>query len=181
MTVRVLQGERELAADNWELGRFEVCFQPEKRGQARVGVEFRIDADGILSVLARDTATGEDTVVEIGSAAVDVQEARVEQMVSESVEFAFEDMNARVFEEARMKAEELLPAVETALAGAAAFLDQAEIAKIEECRDRVTRAIEDRDAAPLKAAVEELDRATEGLAAILVEQATAALFSGPQD
>ena len=102
-------------------------------------------------------------------------------MVSESVEFAFEDMNARVFEEARMKAEELLPAVETALAGAAAFLDQAEIAKIEECRDRVTRAIEDRDAAPLKAAVEELDRATEGLAAILVEQATAALFSGPQD
>jgi molecular chaperone DnaK len=181
MKVRVLQGERELAADNWELGSFEVPFQPGKRGQARVGVEFRIDADGILSVLARDTATGEDTEVTIGSAAVDVNEARVEQMVSESVEFAFEDMNARVFEEARMKAEELLPAVETALAAAAGQLPPEEIVAIENGRDRVADAISQRDAAGLKAAVEELDRATEGLAALLVEQATAALFSSPQD
>jgi molecular chaperone DnaK len=181
MKVSVLQGERELAADNWELGSFEVPFQPGKRGQARVGVEFRIDADGILSVLARDTATGEDTEVTIGSAAVDVNEARVEQMVSESVEFAFEDMNARVFEEARMKAEELLPAVETALAAAAGQLPPEEIVAIENGRDRVADAISQRDAAGLKAAVEELDRATEGLAALLVEQATAALFSSPQD
>ena len=57
MRVRVLQGERELASDNWELGSFDVEFQPERKGQARVGVEFRIDADGILSVLARDVST----------------------------------------------------------------------------------------------------------------------------
>lgn len=181
MMVRVLQGERELAADNWELGSFEVAFQPGKRGQARVGVEFRIDADGILSVLARDLATGEDTELTIGSAAVDVNEARVEQMVSESVEFAFEDMNARVFEEARMKAEELLPAVETALAAAAGHLSPDEFEAIRQCRDRVEAAIGKRDAAVLKAAVEALDRATEGLAALLVEQATAALFSSHQD
>lgn len=179
MAVRVLQGERELASDNWELGSFEIEFQPEKRGQARIGVEFRIDADGILSVLARDTATGENTVVEIGSAAVDVKEARVEQMVSESVEFAFEDMNARVFEEARMKAEELLPAVDMALEDAVSLLGEEEISEITACRDRVKEAIENREAAPLKAAVEGLDRATEGLAAILVEKATAGLFSGP--
>lgn len=181
MRVRVLQGERELAADNWELGVFDVRFRPEKRGRARVGVEFRIDADGILSVLARDVSTGEDTVVEIGSAAVDVQEAKVEQMVSESVEFAFEDMNARVFEEARMKADELLPAVEVALEGAKQFLSEDEVQSIRERHKQVKEAIAGGQAAALKAAVESLDRETEGLAAILVEQATASLFSGSQD
>jgi molecular chaperone DnaK len=179
--VRVLQGERELAGDNWELGSFEVPFEPDRRGQARVGVEFRIDADGILSVLARDVATGKDTVIEVGSAAVDVTEAKVEQMVSESVEFAFEDMSARVFEEARMKADELLPAVEMALDQAGALLDEREIKEIKNARDRVEFAMKDRDVAALKSAVEDLDKATESLAALLVQKATAALFSSPQD
>jgi len=181
MKVRVLQGERELAGDNWELGSFEVPFEPDRRGQARVGVEFRIDADGILSVLARDVATGKDTVIEVGSAAVDVTEAKVEQMVSESVEFAFEDMSARVFEEARMKADELLPAVEMALDQAGALLDEREIKEIKNARDRVEFAMKDRDVAALKSAVEDLDKATESLAALLVQKATAALFSSPQD
>ncbi|MDB4438134.1 Hsp70 family protein [bacterium] len=181
MGVRVLQGERELARDNWELGSFEVQFEPNRRGQARVGVEFRIDADGILSVLARDVATGKDTVIEIGSAAVDVQEAKVEQMISESVEFAFEDMNARVFEEARLKAEELLPAVGVALEQAGEFLNEVEIAKIQDARARVEKAIEERKVAELKVSVEQLDEVTETLAAMLVQKATEALFSSPQD
>ncbi|MEN8865487.1 MAG: Hsp70 family protein [Akkermansiaceae bacterium] len=181
MRVRVLQGERELAQDNWELGSFEVQFQPDRRGQARVGVEFRIDADGILSVLARDVATGKDTVIEIGSAAVDVQEAKVEQMVSESVEFAFEDMNARVFEEARLKAEELLPAVGVALEQAGEFLNEVEIAEIQDARIRVEKAIKERKVAELKVSVEQLDDVTESLAAMLVQKATEALFSSSQD
>jgi len=177
MKVRVLQGERELAGDNWELGNFNVPFTPERRGQARVGVEFRIDADGILTVLARDVATGEDTLLEVGSSAVDVTEARVEKMVSESVEFAFEDMNARVFEEARLKAEELLPAVEMALTQLGEELEETELAEIESARAAVTKSIEEQDAAGLKKSVEVLDEATEGLAALLVEKASAALFS----
>lgn len=179
MQVTVLQGERELAADNWTLGAFEVEFTPERRGQARVGVEFRIDADGILSVLARDVSTGRDTVVEVGSAAVDVHEAKVEQMVSESVEFAFEDMNARVFEEARLKAEELLPAVETALGEAGELLEEAELVEIRKARDEVITALESKEAALLKTAVGKLDHSTETLAALLVDRATAALFSSP--
>jgi len=177
MKVRVLQGERELAGGNWELGNFNVPFTPERRGQARVGVEFRIDADGILTVLARDVATGEDTLLEVGSSAVDVTEARVEKMVSESVEFAFEDMNARVFEEARLKAEELLPAVEMALTQLGEELEETELAEIESARAAVTKSIEEQDAAGLKKSVEVLDEATEGLAALLVEKASAALFS----
>ena len=181
MRVKVLQGERELAKDNWELGSFEVRFEPDRRGQARVGVEFRIDADGILSVLARDVASNIDTVIKIGSAAVDVKEAKVEQMVSESVEFAFEDMNARVFEESRLKAEELLPAVEVALEQASALLTPKEIARIQEARERVEKAIEERKVAELKVSVEQLDEVTESLAAMLVEEATKAIFSNPQD
>ncbi|MEN8795951.1 MAG: Hsp70 family protein [Akkermansiaceae bacterium] len=177
MKVRVLQGERELAGDNWELGSFEVNFEPACKGQARVGVEFRIDANGILSVLARDVTTGKDVVIEVGSAAVDVTEAKVEKMVSESVEHAFEDMNARVFEEARLKAEELLPAVDLAVAQAGEFLNDVELAKIREAQGAVQAALETGQAGQLKGAVEKLDAETEVLAAELIEKATKALFS----
>jgi molecular chaperone DnaK len=102
-------------------------------------------------------------------------------MVSESVEFAFEDMNARVFEESRLKAEELLPAVEVALEQAGSLLTPKEIARIQEARERVEKAIEERKVADLKVSVEQLDEVTESLAAMLVEEATKAIFSNPQD
>ena len=177
MKVRILQGERELAGDNWELGAFDVDFEAARKGQARVGVEFRIDADGILSVLARDVSTGEDTVIEVGSAAVDVNEAKVEKMVSESVEYAFEDMNARVFEEARLKAEELIPAVDVAITQAGEFLAEGELEGIRKVQSEVHEALAGGKAAELKAAVEKLDSATEVLAAELLDKATKALFS----
>src|SRR5690606_2287474 len=53
MRIRILQGEREMARDNWELGRFDLEFAPGPKGSARVGVQFEIDADGLLRVLAR--------------------------------------------------------------------------------------------------------------------------------
>jgi molecular chaperone DnaK len=59
MLIHVLQGERERARDNWSLGRFTLEFEPAPRGVARVGVQFEIDADGILHVLARDVKTGQ--------------------------------------------------------------------------------------------------------------------------
>ena len=124
MRVRVLQGEREMARDNWELGDFNVAFSPAPKGQARVGVQFRIDENGILEVLARDVSTGTDTVVKLGNAAVNVDDEAVETMVSESVEHAFTDMAERVFTEAKLKAEELLPAVEAVLAQGLALDDE---------------------------------------------------------
>jgi len=169
MRVRVLQGEREMAADNWELGNFQVEFDPASKGQARVGVQFRIDENGILEVLARDTLTGRDTVVNLDNAAVNVDDADVEKMVGESVEHAFEDMAARVFTEARLKADELLPAVDAALA--TGMVEDDERAEIEAAAAAVREAIETGAANPLKQAVQQLDRATEVLAARLVERA----------
>ncbi|HEY6675357.1 MAG TPA: Hsp70 family protein, partial [Terrimicrobium sp.] len=103
MRIAVLQGEREMAGDNWKLGEFEIPFAPAPRGQARVGVQFEIDANGLLSVLARDIATGRDTKVSMKSA-VEVSDEAVEKMLSESLEHAFEDMNERAFAEACLKA-----------------------------------------------------------------------------
>lgn len=169
MKVRILQGEREMARDNWELGSFEVLFSPAPKGQARVGVQFKIDENGILEVLARDVTTGGDTVVKLGNAAVNVDDEAVEQMVSQSVEHAFTDMAERVFTEARLKAEELLPAVESVLAQGLALPE--EKASIEAATRSVREALASGAANPLKAAVQKLDQATEALAARLVEQA----------
>ena len=169
MRVRVLQGEREMAKDNWELGNFDVPFSPSAKGQARVGVQFKIDENGILEALARDVSTGIDTVIQIKSAAVNVDDAAVEAMVSESVEHAFTDMAERVFTEAKMKAEELLPAVEAVLSQGLAMED--ERGEIQSATAAVRAALAAGSANPLKAAVQRLDAATEALAARLVEQA----------
>lgn len=174
MRVRVLQGERELARDNWELGKFDLSFRSAPRGKARVGVQLSLDENGILEVLARDVeGTGDDVIVRIESAAVDVNEEAVEQMVEESVEHAFEDMNARIFTEAQLKAEELLPAVRAALAEIGSVLSKEELEEIRLAEVAVEEGLTAGEANLLKGAVERLDQATEALAARLVEKAIA--------
>ncbi len=63
--IKVLQGEREMARDNWTLGQFELPFDPAPKGVPRVGIQFEIDANGILHVLARDTKTGREKIIEV--------------------------------------------------------------------------------------------------------------------
>ena len=173
MLIRVLQGERELANDNWELGRIAVPFPAGPKGSARVGVQFSIDANGIFHVLARDTASQRDVVLEIQNTAVDVADEKVERMISESVEHAFEDMNERIWTEARLKGEELLPAVKEALIQLGAELSPTEIAMIETCAERVRSLLEspDHDVKALKTATQILDEATQQLAVMLVDKA----------
>ena len=171
MMLRVLQGERELACDNWELGRVEIAFDPMPKGQARIGVQFRIDENGILEVLARDVKSARDQILQIQHAAVNVSDESVEKMVSESVEFAFSDMAERVWTEARLKAEELLPAVDSALVVGAQWLSEQERERIDRAVSRVREVMPSKQANALKEAVQELDKATESLAAKIVEQA----------
>jgi molecular chaperone DnaK len=170
MLIHVLQGEREMARDNWALGKFELEFEPAPKGQARVGVQFEIDANGILHVLARDTKTGLEKTVEIQSA-VDVSDEAVEKMISESIEHAFDDMSERVFTEAKLKATEMLPAVRKALALAGDQLDDAGKAKIAQLTQEVEAAMESGEAPRLKRANAALDEGTQHLAALLVERA----------
>ena len=116
MLIHVLQGERERAKDNWSLGKFTLDFEPAPRGVPRVGVQFEIDANGILHVLARDTKTGQEKIVEMKSA-VDVDDSAVQKMVEESVEHAFDDLAARRWVEAKLKANETLTATRKAHRG----------------------------------------------------------------
>ncbi len=181
MLIRVLQGERELAKDNWELGRLDIDFPPGPKGSARVGVQFNIDANGILTVLARDTATMTDRILEIRDAAVDVDDERVEAMIAESIDHAWEDMTERQWTEARLKSDELIPAVRQALESIGPDLPTPE-------RDGILTALlaveaaaaaEPHDLPRLKQANQALDEATEGLAARLVEKALDDAFGGP--
>jgi molecular chaperone DnaK len=173
MLVRILQGERELAADNWQLGQIQVPFTPGPKGSARVGVQFSIDADGILHVLARDTHTAVDQTLTIQDAAINVDDAQVEHMVSSSIDNAYADMDARLWTEATLHAEELLPAVEDSLELAGHLLDPEELTIINTATAAVHQALQalPQDHAALKAACQALDEATQVLAMILLSQA----------
>ena len=170
MTITILQGEREMAADNWKLGSLDIPFPPSPKGAARVGVQFSLDADGILQVLARDTAAGTEKIMEIRSA-VEVSDEAVEAMLAGSLEHAFEDMDARIFTEARLKAEEMLPAVEAALAQLGSELPGDEIAEIHKKTAEVTAALATKETSRLKQALAALDQATQTLATRLIERA----------
>lgn len=174
MKIKVLQGERELAADNWKLGEFEIAFEPAAKGVARVGVQFSIDANGILEVLARDTRSGVERKLQLQSA-VDVSDEAVEAMIADSLEHAFEDMSERVWTETRLKAEEMLAAVEKGLAIAGIKLTPNEQRSIEEKANAVRAALQTHETGKLKAANTALDDATQTLAALIIEEAL-----GPQ-
>ncbi len=178
MLVHVLQGERERAVDNWSLGRFELEFAPALRGSARVGVQFEIDANGILNVLARDTVTGREKIVPIESA-VDVTDDRVHEMVEASVEHAFEDMDTRRWVEASLKAKEAAKAARDGLEVSRNELDSC--AEIEEAIRQVEGHLDERpgevgDLAALQKAVLRLDQVSMPLADLMMDRAMEAML-----
>lgn len=177
MLIHVLQGERERVRDNWSLGRFTLEFTPAPKGSARVGVQFEIDANGILSVLARDIQTGRQTVVEMKSA-VDVDDADVQRMVEESVEHAFEDLAARRWVESRLKATEVLKAAREGLAEAGDQIGtesraalEAAVLQVEASLATAAEEGQTGDTPRLKAALEALDAASLPLADLLMDRA----------
>jgi molecular chaperone DnaK len=172
MRIKVLQGERELAKDNWELGSFELEFAPVPKGVARVGVQFEIDSDGILHVLARDTQSGGEKLLDLSSA-VDVSDEAVEKMIAESLDHAFEDMAERVWTEAALKSNELLPAVRSALTLVGDKLSDAERLEIDGLVRGVDAALKSHDHQRLRQANSALDQGTQHLATFLIDRAMA--------
>jgi molecular chaperone DnaK len=182
MLIHVLQGERERAKDNWSLGRFTIDFESAPRGVPRVGVQFEIDANGILHVLARDIKTGNQKVVELKSA-VDVDDADVQKMVEESVEHFFDDTRARQWVEAKLKATETITATKNALTECASELDPAYKVQVEQAITTVESVLSSEDPktqtgdpARLKTAAAALDEATKPLADLLMDKAMDAML-----
>ncbi len=169
MSIKVLQGEREMARDNWELGEFEIEFEPALKGTPRVGVQFEIDANGILQVLARDTKTGREKILELKSA-VDVSDEAVEAMLAESLDHAFEDVNERIWTETKLKSEEMLRALDSAMQIAGDKIDIVEREAILKLAGEVRAVLPSRSVEKLKKANEALDDATQNLAAIILSK-----------
>jgi len=175
--IHVLQGERELAKDNFSLGRFSIDVEPAAAGVPRVGVQFTIDADGILHVLARDLRTGKEKVVRIKSA-VDISDEKVQQMVKESVEHALEDVKERQWIEARLDAEVILRATSKGLAEFGSKLDEGEVQAIKDAVKEVYAMMETKDIGKLKAATDKLDRVTQRLAGLMMEDSLRQRIAG---
>ncbi len=182
MLIHVLQGERERAKDNWSLGKFTLEFAAGPRGGPRVGVQFEIDSTGILHVLARDTKTGREKIVEMKSA-VDVDDAAVQQMVEQSVEHALDDLAARRWIEARLKATELIRATRQGLTDCAGELAPDYVTRVEAALHEVATALaaehpetKTGDPKSLQAACTSLDVATQPLADLLMDKAMEALL-----
>jgi molecular chaperone DnaK len=182
MLIHMLQGERERARDNWSLGRFELEFDAAPKGVPRVGVQFEIDADGILHVLARDVKTGKEKVMDIKSV-VDVNDAQVQQMVEESVEYAFDDLRARQWIEAKLRAGETLTATRKGLAECADAITPDYRQAVEKALEEVEGVLAREnpknkvgDPLQLKAANTALDEATRQLADIMMDRAMEAML-----
>jgi len=175
MKIRVLQGERELARDNWFLGELDLEFQPGPRATARIGVQFELDADGILHVLARDTVTLQEKRVGLRSV-VDVTDEKVGQMVSESVEHALEDMQERQWIESELKARRLMELTRKALSQAGENAGAERIIPVETSLLQMQAAMDKKGLAELKSSMKNLDEASKPLAQWLMDQATEAML-----
>ncbi len=177
MLIHVLQGERERAADNWSLGRFTLDFEPAPKGVPRVGVQFAIDADGILNVLARDVKTGKEMVVPLKST-IDVKDEDVQKMVQESIDNARDDMKARQWIEAKIRARDTILATRNGLADCGSELPAEQRQKIEAALSHIEKMLETEnpktktgDTLKLRAATTALDYSTRPLADLVMDKA----------
>src|SRR3989304_5639412 len=170
VTIHVLQGERQMSKDNWSLGTFILeNIEPAPAGVPRIGVQFTIDADGILQVLARDVKTGKEKQVQMKST-LDVSKVVIENMVKESIEHAAEDTAKREFFDAKSEAEKVLTATRRGLEKCSHLLTEDELKVIHKTMGEVEKAIEDHDTTGLKDSTGSLNKATERLASLLLEE-----------
>jgi molecular chaperone HscA len=164
MSFHVVQGERELVADCRSLARFELKgIPPLAAGAARIRVTFQVDADGLLSVAAKEDTTGVEAAVVV-KPSYGLADADIERMLRDSYEHAKDDMHARALHEARVDAQRLLEAVRAALAADAALLSAAEREAIDRQVAALAAVAATHDHRAIKQASEALNRATEEFA-----------------
>jgi len=165
MSFHVVQGERELVADCRSLARFELKgIPPMAAGAARVRVTFQVDADGLLSVSARETATGVEASIAV-KPSYGLADGEIERMLRESVEHARDDMHARALHEAQVDAHRLLEAVRSALAADGALLEAEERQEIERRMQTLEGALAGTDHRAVRTGSEALNKATDEFAA----------------
>ena len=176
--IQVVQGERELVKDCRSLARFTLKVPPQPAGLPRVEVKFLIDANGILSVAARDLRTGQEHTVEV-KPSYGLSDDEVERMILESIEHAEADFAATQLIGVRNDAETILRATTGALAGEQAQeLSAEELQRIEAARAALQEAMGGDDHRLIRERLEELNQATHNLAELLMNTAVRAAVKG---
>jgi molecular chaperone HscA len=165
MAIHVVQGERELVSDCRSLVRFELHgIPPMVAGAARIRVNFQVDADGLLSVSAREETSGVEAAITV-KPSYGLTDDEVARMLKESFSTAEADMQARSLRESRVEAERMLLATRAALAADADLLAAGEREAIEALLAKVEACRQGDDHHAIEAAVEALAKGTEAFAA----------------
>jgi molecular chaperone DnaK len=181
VTIKVFQGEREMAADNKLLGNFDlVGIPPAPRGVPQIEVTFDIDANGIVSVSARDKGTGKEQTIKI-QASGGLSDADIDQMVQDAEKFAEEDKKRRASAEARNQADSLVHATEKQLAEHGDKIDAALKAEVEAAVAEAKTALEGDDVAAITAKSEALSQAAMKMGTAIYEREQASAAAGNAD
>jgi molecular chaperone DnaK len=168
--IHVLQGERAMAADNKTLGRFILSdIPPAPRGVPQIEVTFDIDANGIVNVSAVDKGTGRSQKITITSSSGLTPE-EIERMRKEAEQYAEEDRKRRELAEAKNNADHLVYTVEKTLKDLGDKVDQSEIQKANDAKEKVRKAIESNDINQIRSATEELSNVIQQLSVKLYQQ-----------
>jgi len=180
LALHVVQGERDLVADCRSLARFELRgIPPMTAGAARIRVTFTVDADGLLSVAAREQGSGVEASVTV-KPSYGLSDDQIATMLQESFSTAQQDMQARALVEARVDADRMLMATQSALDADGGLLSPEEHAAIEALRLALREAMASTEAAVVEAATKALADGTEAFAAQRMNQGIARALSGRQ-
>jgi molecular chaperone DnaK len=169
--IHVLQGERPMAADNKTLGRFQLQdIPPAPRGVPQIEVTFKIDANGIVNVSAKDLATGKSKDITIKSSS-GLSEEEIQRMIKEAEEHAEEDKKRKEAAEVRNKADQLVFTTNKTLNDLGDKVSEDDRKKVEEAKEKVQKALSDNDTAAIKQATEELEKVVQEISVKVYQQA----------
>ncbi len=179
MLIHVLQGERELVADCRSLARFELTgIPPMVAGAAKIEVMFNVDADGLLSVSARETSTGTQASVEV-KPSYGLTDEEITSMLQASFEHATEDANQRSLMEARVESGRVIEALGNALAeDGAALLMESDIQALQQAIEKLGSLSEGEDHLAISEGTELLGRASEEFASLRMDAAVRKALAG---
>ena len=186
VSIHVLQGEREMAAYNKTLGRFElVGIPPAPRGIPQIEVTFDIDANGIVNVSAKDKATGKEQSIQI-TASSGLSQEEIDNLIKDAEMHAEDDRKKKELVEARNSADALVYSTEKSINELGDKVDSATKTKVEEAAAALKKAMEGEDTAEIKRLSEELTNASHKLAEAMYQQASAGEqqtgdHTGPED
>jgi molecular chaperone HscA len=176
--IHVVQGERELAADCRSLARFTLKgIPPMSAGMARLEVTFRVDADGLLSVHAREERTGAEQTVSV-KPSYGLDDETVEQMLMDAIDHGEEDLAARKLAEVRVEASRVVSSTTKSLSADPDLLEPGEKERIEAAIAELSKATKGDDARRIELKIEDLDATTKSFAGRRMNRAIAQAIEG---